>query len=149
MAFSVGDGEGGGDVYRPLAEINVTPLVDVMLVLLIIFMVTAPLMMVGVKVNLPNAGSAQALTAKPPLVVSIDRGGILWLGSDRLELDTLAESVKAQLGDDKDRIVHIRGDKDAAFGGVVAALDRLASSGVTHVAIVTSPRTEAVTKASP
>jgi biopolymer transport protein TolR len=133
----------GGDdeeLYRPLAEINVTPLVDVMLVLLIIFMVTAPLLSAGLKVNLPNASAARALDDKAPLEIGVDRDGGLWLGSQRVELDALADAVKAKMGGDADRLVRIRGDKDAAFGRVVAALDRLSQGGIAHVAIVASPR---------
>ena len=123
----------GGDddeIYRPLAEINVTPLVDVMLVLLIIFMVTAPLLSAGVKINLPAAASARPLENKAPLEIGVDRDGGLWLGSQRVELDGLADAVKAKMGGDVERLVRIRGDKDAAFGQVVAALDRLSHGGV-------------------
>jgi len=148
MAFSADEG-GGDELYRPVAEINVTPLVDVMLVLLIIFMVTAPLMTAGIKVDLPKAGAAQPLNPKEPLVVSVDRDGALYLGADRVELDALADAVKARLGDDKDRVVHIRGDKDAAFGGIVAALDKLSQGGVVHVGIVASTRTEGPPKGGP
>ena len=99
MSFSVRNG-GGDDLYQPLAEINVTPLVDVMLVLLIIFMVTAPLLTPGVKVDLPKASSAKALNPKEPLVVSVGRDGRLAFGSDEVTLDTLAGAVKAKMGDD-------------------------------------------------
>ena len=129
----------GEGLYQPLAEINVTPLVDVMLVLLIIFMVTAPLLTPGVKVNLPKASSATALNPKEPLVVSVGRDGQLAFGSNAVTLDTLADAVKAKMGDDTSRVVHIRGDKDAAFGVVVSAMDRLTLAGVTHIAIVTAP----------
>jgi biopolymer transport protein ExbD/biopolymer transport protein TolR len=138
MSFSVRN-DGGDDLYQPLAEINVTPLVDVMLVLLIIFMVTAPLLTPGVKVNLPKAGSATALNPKEPLVVSIGRDGQIAFGADPVTLDALAAAVKAKMGDDPSRVVHIRGDKDAAFGDVVKAMDRLTLAGVSHIAIVTAP----------
>jgi biopolymer transport protein ExbD/biopolymer transport protein TolR len=130
---------GGDDLYRPLADINVTPLVDVMLVLLIIFMVTAPLLTPGVKVNLPKAASAQALNPKAPLIVSVAKDGALAFGADPVTLDGLAAAVKAKMGDDLTQVVHLRGDRDAPFGDVVRAMDRLSLAGVSHIAIVTAP----------
>ncbi len=130
---------GGDELYQPLAEINVTPLVDVMLVLLIIFMVTAPLLTPGVKVDLPKAGSATALNPKAPLVVSVGKNGELAFGSDAVALEALGPAVKAKMGDDLTQVVHIRGDKDAPFGAVVQAMDRLMLTGITHIAIVTAP----------
>ncbi len=131
--------DSGDNLYRPLAEINVTPLVDVMLVLLIIFMVTAPLLTPGVKVDLPKASSAKALNPKTPLVVSVGKDGKLAFGSDEVTLETLASAVTAKMGDDTAQAVHIRGDKDAPFGDVVKVMDRLRLAGVAHIAIVTSP----------
>ena len=138
MSVSLRNG-GGDDLYKPLAEINVTPLVDVMLVLLIIFMVTAPLLTPGVKVDLPKASSAKALNPKEPLVVSVAKDGQIAFGSDEVTLDALGAAVRAKMGDDPSRVVHIRGDRDAAYGDVVRVMDRLALAGVTHIAIVTAP----------
>ncbi len=138
MSFSAGDGE-GDEFYRPLAEINVTPLVDVMLVLLVIFMVTAPLLTPGVKVDLPKAGSATALNPKAPLIVSVGKDGALAFGAQAVTLDALAAAVQAKLAGDPEQTVHIRGDRDAPFGSVVAAMDHLKLAGVTHIAIVTAP----------
>ena len=137
MSVSLRNGD-NDEIYAPLAEINVTPLVDVMLVLLIIFMVTAPLLTPGVKVDLPKAASAKALNPKAPLIVSVARDGRLAFGSDAITLDALGAAVKAKMGDDPTQVVHIRGDKDAPFGDVVKAMDRLTLVGVTHIAIVTA-----------
>ena len=137
--MNVSGDAGDDELYRPLAEINVTPLVDVMLVLLIIFMVTAPLLTPGVKVDLPKASSAQALNPKTPLVVSVGKDGRIAFGSDETTLDALGPAVKAKMGDDPDQVVHIRGDRDAPFGDVVQAMDRLSAAGVSHIAIVTAP----------
>jgi biopolymer transport protein TolR len=123
--------------YRPQAEINVTPLVDVMLVLLIIFMVTAPLLAAGVKVDLPQARAARPLDPREPIVVAIGKDGGVSVGAERVEPADLAEIVKLKLGDDLSRVVHLRGDRDAPYGRIVAALDQLASHGITHIAIVT------------
>ena len=138
--MSVSLKSGGEDgLYQPLSEINVTPMVDVMLVLLIIFMVTAPLLTPGVKVDLPKAASAQALNPKEPLVVSVARDGRVSFGADETTLDALGPLVKAKMGDDKAQVVHVRGDRDAPFGAVVKAMDALTLAGVSHIAIVTAP----------
>jgi len=138
LSFSLRN-DNGDDLYRPLAEINVTPLVDVMLVLLIIFMVTAPLLTPGVKVDLPRASSAKALNPKAPLVVSVGKDGALAFNADAVSLEGLAAAVKAKMGDDLDQVVHIRGDRDAPFGLVVEAMDRLRLGGVAHIAFRTAP----------
>jgi biopolymer transport protein TolR len=136
MAFSpYSPGRPGG--FRPQSDINVTPLVDVMLVLLIIFMVTAPLLTAGLKVQLPQAQAARPLNPKEPVVVTVSRDGKITVGDEPVELADLAQLVKLKLGEDHDRVVHLRGDKEAAYGKLVAALDQLANNGVTHIAIVT------------
>ncbi len=84
----------GEGLYQPLAEINVTPLVDVMLVLLIIFMVTAPMLATGIKVNLPSAKSAQPLDAKDPVVVVVARDGAVSVGKDPVSSGELVTKVK-------------------------------------------------------
>jgi biopolymer transport protein TolR len=129
----------GEGLYQPLAEINVTPLVDVMLVLLIIFMVTAPMLASGIKVNLPSAKTAQPLETKEPVVVVVARDGAVSVGKDEVARDELAATVKARLGE-SNGIVQLRGDKEAAYGDVVAVMDDLAASGVSRIAIVSSGR---------
>jgi biopolymer transport protein TolR len=122
--------------YRPLAEINVTPLVDVMLVLLIIFMVTAPMLASGMKVNLPQAKQVQPLDPKAPIIVTVGKDSTLSLGSDAIERDKLISAIQDKLGTDTSLIIHLRGDKEAAYGDVVAVMDLLATNGLTHIAIV-------------
>jgi biopolymer transport protein ExbD/biopolymer transport protein TolR len=140
MALPTRNEASGDELYQPLAEINVTPLVDVMLVLLIVFMVTAPLLAAGVKVELPRASAAQPLDPKPPVVVTVGKDGKLSVGAEEVSPDRLVEAVEARLGEDRTRVVRLRGDKDAAYGDVVAVMDRLATHGVTHIAIVTGPK---------
>jgi biopolymer transport protein TolR len=123
-------------LYRPLAEINVTPLVDVMLVLLIIFMVTAPMLATGLKVNLPQAKQAAPLNPNEPIVVTIGKDGQISLGSDAIDKSALIEAIRARLGDDDSRVIHIRSDKEVPFGDVVGVLDLLAANGLTKIAIV-------------
>ncbi|MBB4200013.1 biopolymer transporter ExbD [Rhodoblastus sphagnicola] len=124
-------------LFRAQADINVTPLVDVMLVLLIIFMVTAPLLATGVKVDLPQAKAAKPLDPKEPVVVAVDRDGHVALGAEQVDRADLVDRVKLKVGDDLAHVVHIRGDKDAAFGQIVSVMDDLAHNGMTHLAIVT------------
>jgi biopolymer transport protein ExbD len=129
----------GEGLYQPLAEINVTPLVDVMLVLLIIFMVTAPMLAAGIKVNLPSAKTAQPLQTKEPVVVVVAKDGALSVGKDPVSPDDLAATVKARLGE-SNGVVQLRGDRDASYGTVVSVMDDLAANGVTRIAIVSSGR---------
>ena len=126
--------------YQPLADINVTPLVDVMLVLLIIFMVTAPLLAKGVKVNLPQASAAQPLNQKDPIVVSVGKDGKVSLDGDTVTMETLIDGIRAMMGGDTSRVVHVRGDTEAVYGEVVGVMDKLATNGITHIAIMTNSR---------
>ncbi len=135
MGLSAPEARAGG--FRPQADINVTPLVDVMLVLLIIFMVTAPLMAAGVKVDLPQAKVSQQLNPKEPIVVIIGKDGQVALGGERVDRADIAARVKLEIGDDTGRIVHLKGDKEAPFGDIVAVMDDLASQGIVHLAILT------------
>ena len=128
------------DLYQPLADINVTPLVDVMLVLLIIFMVTAPLLAKGVKVNLPQASAAQPLNQKDPIVVSVGKDGKVSLGGDNVTMETLIDGIRALMGGDTSRVVPVRGDTEAVYGEVVGVMDKLATNGITHIAIMTNSR---------
>jgi len=123
--------------HRPQADINVTPLVDVMLVLLIIFMVTAPMMSAGLAVKLPNASASQPLEPKAPIVVTLDRDGHVHLGSDDVAADAVGEGVLARVDGDLQRSIHIRADRDTPHGAVVEVLDRLAGRGLSHIAILT------------
>ena len=129
----------GEGLYQPLADINVTPLVDVMLVLLIIFMVTAPMLATGIKVNLPSAKTAQPLENKEPVVVIVAKDGALSVGKDPVSRDELAAKVKAKLGD-SNGVVQLRGDRDASYGDVVSVMDELAANGISRIAIVSGPR---------
>jgi biopolymer transport protein TolR len=127
----------GNGLFRPQADINVTPLVDVMLVLLIIFMITAPLLATGVKVNLPQAKVAQPLDQNDPITVSVGKDGKLSLGADEVEIDKLADLLKTRNGGDLSRVIQLRGDKEAPYGEIVAVMDTLVANGMARIAIVT------------
>ena len=117
----------GEGLYQPLADINVTPLVDVMLVLLIIFMVTAPMLATGIKVNLPSAKTAQPLENKEPVVVAVAKDGSLSVGRDPCR-GTNWRQGQGEAGD-SNGVVQLRGDRDASYGDVVSVMDELAANG--------------------
>lgn len=138
MAMSTNGARPG--LHRPMADINVTPLVDVMLVLLIVFMVTAPLMTTGLKVNLPQARAAQPLKQQTPIVLSVTADGKLALGSDDTDLDSVVAAIQARMEGDLTRVVQVRADNGAKYGTVIEIFDRLVSNGITHVALVSDPK---------
>lgn len=137
MAFASSHRPQRPGAHRPLADINVTPLVDVMLVLLIVFMVTAPMLAAGLKVNLPQARTAQPLPPKEPIVVTVKAGGEVALGVDPIEREHLAGIVKARLGGDPARVVQVKGDRDAPYGEVVGVIDLLSAGGIARIALTT------------
>ncbi len=149
---------GGAGLHRPLADINVTPLVDVMLVLLIVFMVTAPMLATGLKVDLPQAKTSQPVNPKDPIVVSVTSDGGVALGTDKMDIASLIAALLRITGSDTTRIIQIRADKAANYGAIVGVIDELATNGLVHIALIsdarsggeaTNPRTPAAGAASP
>jgi biopolymer transport protein TolR len=135
MAFSLGN---GGDEDPVLADINVTPLVDVMLVLLIIFMIAAPMLHQGVEVALPRADAPNLpLRIQDPLVVSIDRNGRVYLRESAVETEELVSRIKAQTAARGDDTVFLKGDREVPYGKVIEVLDILHQGGIVHVGMVT------------
>lgn len=125
-------------LYEPLADINVTPLVDVMLVLLIVFMVTAPMLASGMKVSLPEATSARPLEPKSPIILTMQKDGGLFLGAEPVPVDNVAAAVSRAVGDDHNRAIHLRGDRDVAYGEMVSVMDRLAGAGYGKISLIAS-----------
>jgi len=136
MAFSMSPRGGRRGRYRPLAEINVTPLVDVMLVLLIIFMVTAPLMTSGVSVDLPKTSAQQLNSDSEPLTVSIKADGTIFLQDQAVEVDDLVAKLQALSKDNPDRRIFVRGDKDLAYGRIMQVMGTITQGGFTKVALL-------------
>lgn len=124
---------------EPMGEINVTPLVDVMLVLLIIFMVTAPLLTQGVNVELPKTDAPPMQQNIEPLVVSIDRKGDIYLQKARIELAQLAPRIKAIREQKKDLPVFVRGDARTPYEYVARVMGALSAAGIEKVGLVTDP----------
>ena len=135
MAFSLNTRTGRGR-YRPLAEINVTPLVDVMLVLLIIFMVTAPLMTSGVSVDLPKTNAQQINSDSQPLTVSINAQGDIFLQDQAVDLPDLVAKLQAIAQNNPDRRIFVRGDKDLAYGRIMQVMGTITQGGFTKVALL-------------
>jgi biopolymer transport protein TolR len=122
--------------YRPLAEINVTPLVDVMLVLLIIFMVTAPLMTSGVSVDLPKTSSQPLNTDSEPLTVSINAKGAIFLQNEPVDLTDLVAKLQAIGQNNPDRRIFVRGDKANTYGRIMEVMGTIQEGGFTKVALL-------------
>ena len=122
--------------YRPLAEINVTPLVDVMLVLLIIFMVTAPLMTSGVSVDLPKADAKPLNSDSQPLTVSIKADGSIYLQNQGIDLTELVPKLQAIAQSNPERRIFVRGDKDLAYGRIMQVMATITQGGFTKVALL-------------
>jgi biopolymer transport protein ExbD len=136
---SNGDSE---ERYRPLAEINVTPMVDVMLVLLVIFMVTAPLLMVGVPLDLPKTRAAAITEHKKPIILSLNRSGDIFIGDDRVSPDDLEARLTALAADDPLRIVYVRGDKTITYAELMDMLSRVNRAGFAKVSLVAEASAE-------
>ena len=128
-------GKGRGR-YRPLAEINVTPLVDVMLVLLIIFMVAAPLMTSGVNVDLPKASANPISQDSEPLTVSVNAEGKIYLQDTELQLQDLAGKLGAISDGKMDRRIYVRGDKALSYGRIMEVMATITQGGFTKVALL-------------
>jgi biopolymer transport protein ExbD/biopolymer transport protein TolR len=130
-------------LYEPLADINVTPLVDVMLVLLIVFMITAPMLAAGMNVELPKAAAAQPLEPKQPVIVTVSKDGKIFVGKDEVARDQLVAALRASVDGNRDRVVHVRGDRDARYGDIIAVMDQLASGGFGKVALLANAQPRA------
>ena len=145
MAVSLsgnGNGRGGrrgrrwAGAYRPMSDINVTPLVDVMLVLLIIFMVTAPLLTVGIPVNLPQTKADAISDPQEPLVITIDTAGKIFLQETEIDLDALVPKLQAITQNKTDTRIFVRADKDLAYGRVMQVMGDVTTAGFTQVALI-------------
>jgi biopolymer transport protein ExbD/biopolymer transport protein TolR len=121
---------------RLLSEINVTPFIDVMLVLLIIFMVAAPLMMVGVPLKLPKTAAQTVAPPHKPVVVSLNHDGHLFVGQDETSLDQLPEKLAGLVKDDPELVVYVRADKGLDYGRIMELLGKVGAGGVARLSLV-------------
>ena len=139
---SASGGKASRRSFTPVAEINVTPLVDVMLVLLVIFIVTAPLLTQGVNVNLPQTSKAKSLPQdNKPLTIFVQQDGTFFLNNPetRVGLDELRSKLSAARSANPDLNIYVRGDKDVPYGTMMAAMAEVQAAGFTRVAFVTEP----------
>jgi biopolymer transport protein TolR len=123
---------------RPMSEINVTPFVDVMLVLLIVFMVTAPLLTVGIPVELPETKASDTLSDdQAPLVITVQENGVISLQKKAMEADILVARLQAIIVENPTVEVYVRGDRDVSYGTVIGVMDMIKSAGIAQVKLVT------------
>jgi biopolymer transport protein ExbD len=138
MAMSAGGAKGGLN-----SEINVTPLVDVMLVLLIIMMLIAPMLQKGVPVTLPSAeNTIDKPETQEQTVVAVDARNKFYVDGIEVEKSTMAERVKLKLEDKTERIVLIKGDQDASYASIMAAMDDLRKVGIEDIGLITERKTK-------
>jgi biopolymer transport protein TolR len=138
-----GRGRGRRKAYTPMAEINVTPFVDVMLVLLIVFMVAAPLLTVSVPVDLPQARGSAPNADQRPVVVSIDARGTIFVGDSAVELDNLVPLLQAITQRNAEARIFVRGDRNLAYGRMVQVMGTLSVAGFSRVGLVATPDEQA------
>jgi biopolymer transport protein TolR len=129
----------GGNNKSFMSDINVTPLVDVMLVLLIIFMVTAPMMMQGVEVNLPQTTIKSIKTQEEPLMLTVNKEKEIFIERHRINLDSLETKIQKIFQNRKDKEILLRADKDVPYGFVIKVIAKVKQAGIDKLGMVTEP----------
>jgi biopolymer transport protein ExbD/biopolymer transport protein TolR len=127
-----------GQTRSSLAEINITPLVDVVLVLLVIFMITAPVLQSGIEVAVPKTRTVKEITEQR-LVVTIDKSQQVFLGDNPINVHDLARKLHAMGADPTHQVIYLRADENVPFGAFAAVMDAVKQAGITNVSIVTQP----------
>src|SRR5580700_2964178 len=144
------NGGRNGGRYRPMADINVTPLVDVMLVLLVVFMVTAPLLTVGVPVDLPQTQAPPINEPKEPTVITVNKDGAIFIQETSVPIDTLVSRLQAITGANPDAVLYVRGDKDINYGRVLEVMSLISNAGFRKVSLVAeAPKGQTPTPPTP
>ena len=138
MAMMLPGGD-DGDEARPVADINVTPLVDVMLVLLVIFMVTAPMLTAGVTVDLPRTAAPRLSPPEPPLELGLTQAGGLFLGKEPIAEPALEPRLVELHAASPDRVLHLRADRGIEYGEVLRVMALVQRAGIQRVALVSQP----------
>ncbi len=131
-----GNGRARGGRYRPMAEINVTPLVDVMLVLLVVFMVAAPLLTVGVPVDLPQTQAPPINQPKEPLVITVNNAGKIFIQDTEVPTATLVPRLQAITGANPDALVYVKADKSIDYGRVLEVMSLISAAGFQKVSLI-------------
>jgi biopolymer transport protein TolR len=144
MAIKIPDGGLDDDNdFGPIAEINVTPLVDVMLVLLIIFMVAAPLMIAGVPVNLPQTAAARQNPPQKPMVITIAPGGALYIRDEQIAAADLVNRLRELRAAEGDAVAYVRSDASIPYGEVMAILGGAGEAGYARISLLSQPKPQA------
>ena len=133
---------GGRRRRRATAEINVTPLVDVMLVLLIVFMVAAPLLSVGVPVELPKTDAKSLPAEQEPITITVSADGLVYIQDTEIALDALAPRLEAIATNGYDERIYLRGDEKSDYGDVIKVMARVNAAGFSNLGLVTDPVTQ-------
>jgi len=133
MAFT-----SNGRTQTALADINITPLVDVVLVLLIIFMVTAPVLQSGIEVNVPKTKTVKEITEER-IVITINKDQRVFLGNDAININQIADAIRKRVRDPRNQFIFVRADENVPFGAFATVMDAVKQSGITNVSIVTQP----------
>lgn len=128
-----------GNERRLMSDINVTPFVDVMLVLLIIFMVTAPMMMQGVDVNLPQTTTSNIKTEEDPLILTVNKKGEIFLENTRVSLEDLEKKVKSIFKYRREKEILLRADREIPYGLVIKVMAGVKRAGINKLGMVTEP----------
>lgn len=123
-------------IYKPMAEINMTPFVDVMMVLLIIFMVAAPLMSVGIPVDLPETQAEAVTDETEPLVITVDNEGKIFIQEREVSLNEIVPLLSSITKNNPNPRIFIRGDRNLAYGNIVQVMGNITSAGFTRVALI-------------
>jgi biopolymer transport protein TolR len=134
MAFTAGNGR----TQSALADINITPLVDVVLVLLIIFMVTAPVLQSGIDVSVPKTRTVREITQER-LVITIDKQQRVFLGNDPININDIGNQLRAKIRDPRNQFIFVRADENVPFGAFATVMDAVKQAGINNVSIVTQP----------
>jgi biopolymer transport protein TolR len=134
MAFTASNGR----TQSSISDINVTPLVDVVLVLLIIFMVTAPVLQSGIEVSVPKTRTVKEITEER-LVISVDKQQRVFLGNDPININEIATKIRQKIRDPQHQSIFIRADENVPFGAFATVMDAVKQSGIANVSIVTQP----------
>lgn len=127
-----------GRTETSLSDINITPFVDVVLVLLIIFMVTAPVLQSGIEVNVPKTRTVKQISDER-LVISITKGQEVYLNNDHVKLDELGNLLHQKIRDPRGQALYVRADKDVAFGAFATVMSTVQAAGITNISVVTEP----------
>ena len=139
ISYDEHDGASGPAAYTPMAEINMTPFVDVILVLLVIFMIAAPLMVQGVAVTLPKTQASAVGQVTQPMIVTLARDRSLYIRDERIEPSALVDRLKQIRQSEGDTVVYVRADRTAAYGDVMELLGRVGSGGYAKVSLLAQP----------